>query len=121
MKIKNSYIYLASLSAIFLCLISLTTIFLSLSQYDNTDAMKETEIVYVYIEESLSETESQGAQFFIKEQNEKIGVFDSHGKLLNIIDTHVKTLPEAEQAAIKKGFEVNSEAELYSIIEAYTD
>ena len=65
--------------------------------------------------------ESSSTHFFIKEKDGRIGIFDSNGTLLKIIDTYIKTLPETERSAIEEGFTVSSEKELYSIIEAYTD
>ena len=121
MKIKRTYIYFAALSLVFLCLIVLTAFMLSASPKNSTQAPQETEIIYVYLEESSPPDESHAALFFVKEHNEKIGIFNSDGMLIRTIDTYVKALPEAERTALRQGFEVNSEKELYSIIEAYTD
>ena len=121
MKNKRIYIYFAALSLVFLCLIALTAIMLSASLKYTTASPQETEILYVYLEESSHDSESISALFFIKEHNEKIGIFNSDGTLIKTIDTYVKALPEAERTALRQGFEVNSKKELYSIIEAYTD
>ena len=56
-----------------------------------------------------------------KAYNEKIGIFDSDGELVEIINTYIKALPSKDQALLREGFEVNSEKELYSVIEAYSD
>ena len=121
MKIKSVYIYLSSLSIIFLCLI-LTTFFLFSSHLKSkSPAEKDSETIYVYLASPESDSESQTASFLIKERDGKIGIFDSEGKLLRIIETYIKSLPEAERTAIEEGYDVYSEKELYSIIEAYED
>ena len=88
---------------------------------ENTE--KETEYVYIYVK---SDTESEtntnsNTVWIVKEYNERIGIYDSNGILLDVIETYVKTLPTTEQQLLKEGIEVSSEKELYSVIEDYTD
>ena len=121
MKKQRYYIYSALLSIFFLFLITITAIFFSTLLKNDSPSPQEPEYIYVYLPDSETESKADQAMFLVKEQNGKIGIYDAEGKLIKIIDTHIKTLPEAERSAIKEGFNVTSEKELYDIIEAYTD
>ena len=124
---KKSVLYLlyAILSVYFLITLFVTSLFLFRTNIiggkKNTE--KETEYVYIYVK---SDTESEtntnsNTVWIVKEYNERIGIYDSNGILLDVIETYVKTLPTTEQQLLKEGFEVSSEKELYSVIEDYTD
>lgn len=121
MKIKHPYIYTAVLSILFLILIISTAILFSVSLNNTPQVPNESETIYVYLPETDSELESNTFSFFIKERDGKIGIFDSQGMLLRTLEVYTKTLPEEEQLAIREGFGVSSEKELYSLIEVYSD
>jgi diguanylate cyclase (GGDEF)-like protein len=55
-----------------------------------------------------------------KEYENKIGIFDTSGRLLRSIDIYTKTLPKADRALLREGIELRSEAELISLIEDYS-
>ena len=60
-------------------------------------------------------------KWLVKEYNGVIGIFTSDKKLVQVIDTYIKTLPSKDQALLREGFEVFSQKELNSVIEAYSD
>ena len=123
MKNKKYTVIIAALSICFLFLISV--IFFSLSialkQKKQQPIINSTDPVYVYVEEDTEITESIKASWTVREYNNKIGVFNENGVLLEVIETYIKTLPKAEQELLREGFEVSTKEELYSIIEDYTD
>ena len=83
----------------------------------------KTEEVYIFVEhtENLPETTiSEDVLFIVKEYQEKIGVFDTSGRLLSTIDIYTKTLPKTDIALLKEGIKLRSEAELHSLIEDYS-
>ena len=122
MRQKFSYVMSAALALLFLILLSTVTFAFMFSIKNGGDTPKDTDTVYVYVSAEVTETaNTDESSFFIREYNEKVGVFDQNGKLVNVIDTYVKTLPKSERAELQEGFWVESDKELYSIIEAYTD
>ncbi len=83
---------------------------------------KETELVFVYVEEETEPIETElELKWIVKEYKDKIGIFDKEGKLTQIIDTYTKTLPLEDRMLLREGIEINDEKSLYSIIEAYSD
>ncbi len=58
-------------------------------------------------------------KFYIREVNEKIGVYCDEGQLIRVLDVNVKTLPEKDREKLKKGIRVNSWSELISVIQDY--
>ena len=123
MSVKRIYIIMTFVSVIlFICLaVSVSGLSTKLKQTEGEPSIPTAETVYVYNandETSLSTTEER---WTVKAYNEKIGIFNSDGELVEIIDTHIKSLPSKDQALLREGFEVNSKKELYSVIEAYSD
>lgn len=83
----------------------------------------ETQIVYipVYSEREEENIEPEKENYFtVKSYEGKIGIFEADGRLYDIIDVYVKTLPEADKREIQKGFIIESEEELRKIREDYT-
>ena len=122
MKIKF-YAIFAALSIGFTTLFALS--FFSMRKeilfFKSEAEEKETELVYVYVEITETQSETEEEKWLVKEYEERIGVFDGKGQLLQIIDTYTKTLPMEDRSLLREGIEVNNEADLYSIIEAYSD
>ena len=86
----------------------------------------KTEEIYVYLpqteeqnEESAS-TEPEHQGFLVKEHHGQIGIFLSDGTLIEILDTYVKTLPEADRALLGEGIWVETRAALNALIEDYS-
>lgn len=125
MKTKKLYIFAAILSISFLIILIISSASLYYKSKNvpkgNTDT--ETEYVYIYAdtETSFPTTTEEKDVWLVREYNERIGIFAGDGTLVQIIETHTKTLPVAERELLREGFEVSSEKELYSIIENYTD
>ena len=123
---KHNFFYIAAaiISLIFLVLttaISFTFIF----YVRNTDVtVPEADTIYVYVSadiEDSSEEEKNEYSRFIKTYNGRIGIYDEAGVLLQVIDVYTKTLPKLDQDELQEGFWIETEKELYSIIEAYSD
>ncbi|MBQ8850381.1 MAG: hypothetical protein IJ011_08640 [Clostridia bacterium] len=123
MKRKIPHIAAAAIALLFLVLLTSVTFTLLFALRKKHSLPKDTDAVYIYVSQNDTETEAitKKDAWQIKDYNGKIGVFDIDGKLIQVIDTYVKTLPEVDRAEIEEGFWVNSEKELYSIIEAYSD
>ena len=49
-----------------------------------------------------------------------IGLFDTEGRLVDLIDTYVKALPEADQRLLGEGFAIQSKLEWMAIVEDYS-
>ena len=84
------------------------------TDYDETEDDREEEL-----EESNDEPEEERV-WLIREYEERIGIFDENGALLDVIDVYVKTLPIADRSLLEEGFEVVGKQRLYSIIEDYS-
>ena len=85
-----------------------------------------TEEVYVYLPQEENESElplpetPETSGYLVKEYRGQIGIFSSDGTLLEILDTYIKTLPEADRALLGEGISVKTKAEMYAIIEDYS-
>ena len=85
----------------------------------------ETKNIYVYITETpehshSEESVSQPIGWIVKEHRGRIGIFDQEGTLISILDTYVKTLPDADRSLLGEGIKIETEAQLYALIEDYT-
>jgi hypothetical protein len=83
----------------------------------------KTEEVYFYIDaDKKAESDANEGEilYIAKEYENKIGIFDTSGRLLRSIDIYTKTLPKADRALLREGIELRSEAELISLIEDYS-
>ncbi|MBQ2999870.1 MAG: hypothetical protein IJD64_05350, partial [Clostridia bacterium] len=85
---------------------SATTVILLHTLKKSTDQppKSETEEIYVYLpqeddeSESITPPQSETERYVVKEYHGQIGIFSSDGTLLEVLDTYVKTLPEADRA-----------------------
>ena len=113
---------------VLLVMFSGTTIILLRALRKSTEQppITETEEVYVYLpqEEREPETaappEDETSGYLVKEYQGQIGIFSSDGTLLEILDTYVKTLPEADRTLLGEGIWVKTREELNSLIEDYS-
>lgn len=83
----------------------------------------KTEEVYFYIDvDKKAESDANEGEilYIAKEYENKIGIFDTSGRLLRSIDIYTKALPKADRALLREGIELRSEAELISLIEDYS-
>ena len=84
---------------------------------------------YVYLTQEAPETQhTQGSDtsdsdeiYMVKEYFGRIGIFNSDGALLQVLEVYVKTLPEADKRLLGEGFEIVGKKRLNSIIEDYTE
>ena len=124
MKRRSLYILSAILSLIFLILISTLSVAFVFYSKQGSKTISNTNTVYVYVSENIEtspvESESEDG-WLVQTYNDKIGIFDKHGTLIQVLDVYIKTLPKVDQAELQEGFWIRSEKELYSIIEAYSD
>ena len=87
------------------------------------ETVLKTEEVYVFVDAEGDQTHSDNpgeVLFVAKEYEEKIGIFDTSGCLVQTIDIYTKTLPKTDRALLREGIELRSEDELISLIEDYS-
>ena len=94
---------------------------------DNNSVEKTSvsvEYVYVTVLDSTSVTSSEDnfpkAYWKVCEYQGKIGIFLADGTLYDVLDVHIKNLPEADKRMLGEGIIIKNEADLRSIIEDYT-
>lgn len=83
-----------------------------------------TEYIYISKNEppssNITDNPEELERYFIKEYMNKIGIFNSEGTLIDVIEVYTKTLPEADRRLLGEGFEVIGRKQLNSIIEDYS-
>ena len=123
MSIKRIYIIMTFVAVILFVFLAISVSGLStrLKQMQGETSIQAIETVYVYNPSEETSVSTAEARWTVKEYSGKIGIFNSNGELVEIIDTYIKSLPSKDQALLREGFEVNSEKELYSVIEAYSE
>ena len=84
------------------------------AQSEETTTFESTEEETIAVAESVFET------LIVKEHLGKIGIFNSEGEAIHIIDVYTKTLPEADRRLLEEGFEITNEKQLASIIQDYS-
>ena len=107
---------------------SATTVILLHTLKKSTDQppKSETEEIYVYLpqeddeSESITPPQSETERYVVKEYHGQIGIFSSDGTLLEVLDTYVKTLPEADRALLGEGIWVETREALNALIEDYS-
>lgn len=113
---------------LFLLLATTQVLLGALRQSAEKKLPSETEEVYVYLpQETKPPTQSEATPpeettegFLVKEYRGQIGIFSADGTLLEILDTYVKTLPEADRALLGEGISVKTREELNSLVEDYS-
>ena len=83
---------------------------------------------YIFIEspsDIQQDTETDeidsAAQWLVRAYEGRIGLFDMEGRLVDVIDTYVKALPEADRRLLGEGFIIQSKLEWLAIVEDYSD
>lgn len=131
-KIRIKYLRFMSLYALlilFALLFFLTTnkkTPLGTEEQSDTAEISDTAWEYVYVTPDAkpspeSSAESEEIVYTVKSYMDKIGIFTADGKLVEVLEVYVKTLPEADIRLLEEGFVVVGRAELNSIIEDYTE
>jgi hypothetical protein len=72
------------------------------------------------VSELAAGSETDEEIFVLREYEGVIGVFDSSGVLVDIINVQVISLPEADRRMLESGIYAFSRGELLSLIEDYT-
>ena len=82
---------------------------------------------YIYVESPTDADHNQKAdveeisvEWFVRAYEGRIGLFDTEGRLVDLIDTYVKALPEADQRLLGEGFAIQSKLEWMAIVEDYS-
>lgn len=103
--------------------ISIILILVSVTLYIR---MKELNTMINDIDKSIKtislspKTDSETTVYILKEYNGNIGIFDSSGVLIDLINVSTKSLPEADRNMLRTGIYAFSRNELISLIEDYT-
>lgn len=130
-KMKNNRV-LYSVMAVYACvmlLICLLALFAASSRGGKTtvQTVTQTEKEYIYVTvsaevsgEDRPDMTEKNTKMTVRSYNGVIGVFDEDGRLIEVIDVYVKTLPETDRRLLEEGFTINSMKQLASIIEDYT-
>ncbi len=116
------------LTVILFLILSLSVFFFyrAASQEQIPSPGAQTEWVYVYVTEEATtaaptETEAEEEGWFLRAYQGKIGIFSESGNLINIIDTNIKTLPQADRILLEEGIYTRDRAQLYAWIEDYSE
>jgi len=80
-----------------------------------TELKQSIKTLSISSEKSCSDT-----TFILREYDGTIGIFDSAGVLIDVIDVQIKSLPEADRDMLRTGIYAFSRNELISLIEDYT-
>ena len=129
MKEKRMFLSVCLYSATMLLLLGICAVRItkhsSVSEQQSTEIQRtEAETVYIYVEvtETISDIVSETPTIYawVREHEEKIGVFDQNGTLLEVWNVYTKTLPKADRVMLREGVALYSEAELVRLREDYT-
>ena len=123
MEHNNKY---ESVSIILLCFTITLSIILTLVLATLYIRVKELSTIINDIDKSIktlsisAKSDSETTVFILREYNGYIGIFDSSGVLIDLINVSTKSLPEADRNMLRTGIYAFSRNELISIIEDYT-
>ena len=109
---------IVALAAVLISAISLYFIVTISVRLDNLT--KDAENLSLSVSELAAEKETDEQIFVLREYEGVIGVFDSSGVLVDIINVQVISLPEADRQMLESGISAFSRGELLSLIEDYT-
>ena len=84
------------------------------------DQLKETEppVEDAEVDNSIP-TDVLYEQFCMREVNGRIAIYTVDGYLIRLLDVSVKTLPEADQAALREGICVSSWKEILALMQDF--
>ena len=117
---------LYSLLLLFILVLTAQILIGALRRKPQSQMVQGTEYIYVFAsqEESfLTETEDttkEQAFWIVKAYEGRIGIFSSDGTLLDVLETYVKTLPEADRRLLEEGIPAHTKDALDSLIEDYS-
>ena len=128
--IRLKYLRIMSLYALVVLFAVISFVFLKPKKQaysvENTELSEttDTQPEYVYVSPDIkpdTDTQTEEERYTVKSYMGKIGIFTSDGKLAEVIEVYVKTLPEADKRLLEEGFEIVGRSQLNSIIEDYSD
>ena len=124
---KNVYpLLILYVGVIFILLLASVLILMSALRQERAEGDEKIseEPIYVYLEKDTLDTDEESLPpllgYYAREYRDKIGIFYVDGSLYQVLDTYVKTLPEADRRLLGEGIRIDSKAELLSIVEDYT-
>ena len=112
----------------FLMLISISIVAIAVARKEKAVSSPQSEetavseYIYVYVTDisGTSEALIANEEWIAYAYNDKIGIFDTNGELLYVIETYIKTLPSADRDLLREGIEIKTKNELLSLIEDYS-
>ncbi|MBQ8330899.1 MAG: hypothetical protein IJX94_00175 [Clostridia bacterium] len=127
---KRGFLTLTSLYAvIMLCILIASVTVLTTAFRKRTVSQPPSETEYIYVSVTQEQTQTQVSTedtapsedgWIVKEHGDRIGIFSRDGVLLFVLDTYIKTLPEADRRLLREGIVIESQGELLALIEDYT-
>ena len=82
------------------------------------DRLEELESIPTDIE-PLPNEEEEKKHFMVATVNRMIGVYNSQGELLRIVDVSIDTLPKAERERLQEGISASSWQEVEALLQDY--
>ena len=124
---KNVYpLLILYVGVIFILLLASVLILMSALRQERAEGDEKIseEPIYVYLEKDTLDTDEESLPpllgYYAREYRDKIGIFYVDGSLYQVLDTYVKTLPEADRSLLKEGIYLEDEKALRGLIEDYT-
>ena len=124
---KNVYpLLILYVGVIFILLLASVLILMSALRQERAEGDEKIseEPIYVYLEKDAVDTAEESLPpllgYYAREYRDKIGIFYVDGSLYQVLDTYVKTLPEADRSLLKEGIYLEDEKALRGLIEDYT-
>ena len=126
-KERNGITWLLIGYSLLMLLIMACTVFLMAKRITRIvpkETITETEkYIYVYQEPISNESEPlpEEVSWIVKEHEKRIGVFSQEGVLLEVVEVYTNTLPQTDQKLLREGIVVSTKADLYALIEDYSE
>ena len=124
---KNVYpLLILYVGVIFILLLASVLILMSALRQERAEGDEKIseEPIYVYLEKDTLDTDEESLPpllgYYAREYRDKIGIFYVDGSLYQVLDTYVKTLPEADRSMLREGIYLEDEKALRGLIEDYT-
>ena len=124
---KNVYpLLILYVGVIFILLLASVLILMSALRQERAEGDEKIseEPIYVYLEKDTLDTDEESLPpllgYYAREYRDKIGIFYVDGTLYQVLDTYVKTLPEADRSLLREGIYLEDEKALRGLIEDYT-
>ena len=124
---KNVYpLLILYVGVIFILLLASVLILMNALRQERAEGDEKIseEPIYVYLEKDTLDTDEESLPpllgYYAREYRDKIGIFYVDGSLYQVLDTYVKTLPEADRSLLREGIYLEDEKALRGLIEDYT-